>query len=230
MSLAWHPTENIFCFATTDGEVYIYPDFVSAEHQPLLQKPLQPAPYIHDPLAEVSANARRPPPPAQAQARAEEAAAPPRRKRARTPDSLDDILGSEDDDDGLGGFIIDDDGAGYVDDRNGYGKRNRDEFNGLDGPAGKRRATYQAWEPQLHEPFQPGSTPWRGNRRYLCEQLTRSTRTSLTDSPGRSEPSGMCLERRSGHPSHRDGGVLRPGVSSRFSLHRSVPLRQGVSE
>ncbi|KAI9885305.1 MAG: mitochondrial escape protein 2 [Watsoniomyces obsoletus] len=173
MSLAWHPTENIFCFATTDGEVYIYPDFVSTEHHPLLQKPLQPAPYIHDPLAEVSANARRPPPPAQqGPAEGGAAAVGPRRKRARTPDSLDDLLPSEDEDDGLEGFIVDDDGAGYADDTNGHGKRSRDELDGFDGPAGKRRAVYhQAWEPQLHEAFQPGSTPWRGNRRYLCLNL-----------------------------------------------------------
>ena len=90
----------------------------------------------------------------------------PRQKRKRTPDSLDDVLGLDDGDE-EDDFIIDDDGAGYADGvNNGLGKQN---FVSLDdGPLAKRRATYSAWEPKLHQAFQPGSTPWRGNRRYLC--------------------------------------------------------------
>jgi chromosome transmission fidelity protein 4 len=40
--------------------------------------------------------------------------------------------------------------------------------------------------PKVHPPLQPGSTPWRGNRRYLCKvsrlfcsMWTNSTRLEL---------------------------------------------------
>ena len=155
MSLAWHPFENIMSFTTTDGELFIYKDFVPAEHAPLLEKSLQPAPFIHDPLADASTNARRAPANG-----SKELASRPRRRGS--VDSLDDILGSdvmdEDDD-----FIEDDDGAGYAT-VNGYGKRSAEA---LDGPVSKRRAPQAMGKLHHHASFQPGSTPWRGNRRYL---------------------------------------------------------------
>ncbi|PVH77861.1 chromosome segregation protein-like protein [Cadophora sp. DSE1049] len=159
MDIAWHPTKNLLSFTNTDGEVYIYNDFVPAEHANLVRLPLQPAPFIHDPLSEISANARRP----MANGHKD---IPDRGVRRGTPDSLDDILGSDvmgDEDD----FVVDDDGAGYALGLNGNGKRP----NGVDasGPISKRRT--QTWEPQYHESFQPGSTPWRGNRKYLCLNL-----------------------------------------------------------
>ena len=71
-----------------------------------------------------------------------------------------DPFGDDDDDD----FVIDDDGAGYVPlhsrkrgadwDDGPYSKRGRGEMG----------ATFRV---KAHEPFQSGSTPWRGNRRYL---------------------------------------------------------------
>lgn len=159
MDIAWHPSKNLLSFTNTDGEVYIYSDFVPAEHVNLVKLPLQPAPFIHDPLSEISANARRP-------IMNGLKDVPNRAARRGTPDSLDDILGSdimgENDD-----FVVDDDGAGYALGLNGNGKR----LNGdIDiGPLSKRRT--QNWEPQYHESFQPGSTPWRGNRKYLCLNL-----------------------------------------------------------
>ncbi|KAI9846187.1 MAG: hypothetical protein M1837_004301 [Sclerophora amabilis] len=164
MSFAWHPTQNIVSFSSTEGEVFIYENFVPSEHLALFQKGPQPAPFIHDPLAEVSANVRRP------------AADGPKdddsRRRARrgTPNSLDDILGLSDDDDN--DFVIDDDGAGYTNGVNGFGKRTNGHLGDLEGPNGKRMALDSLWRPTLHKSFQPGSTPWRGNRRYLCVNLT----------------------------------------------------------
>jgi chromosome transmission fidelity protein 4 len=70
-------------------------------------------------------------------------------------------MGEEDD------FVVDDDGAGYALGLNANGKRPNGQSN--DGPANKRLT--QAWEPQYHESFQPGATPWRGNRKYLCLNL-----------------------------------------------------------
>jgi chromosome transmission fidelity protein 4 len=93
---------------------------------------------------------------------------PNRGGRRGTPDSLDDILGS----DIMGGeddFVVDDDGAGYALGLNGNGKRPNGEIDPFGGPVSKRRA--QTWEPQYHDSFQPGSTPWRGNRKYLCLNL-----------------------------------------------------------
>lgn len=162
ITLTWHPTENIMSFTTSDGELYIYTDFVPAEHMHLLEKSLQPAPFIHDPLAETSGNARK-----ELTNGLKDGGAGRARCRG-TPDSLDDLLGSDimgnDEDD----FVSDDDGAGYADSINGYGKRTNGHFDAYDTVDPKRRATGYSARPQLHQSFQPGSTPWRGNRRYLC--------------------------------------------------------------
>ena len=91
-----------------------------------------------------------------------------RGRRRGTPDSLDDILGPALGDDG-DDFVSDDDGAGYLDEVNGHGKRGNAHLDAIDVFDGKRRATYQAFQPTIHHSFQPGSTPWRGNRKYLCE-------------------------------------------------------------
>ncbi|KAI4176976.1 MAG: hypothetical protein LQ346_007746 [Caloplaca aetnensis] len=160
INFVWHPKENIFSFVTSEGELFIYPNFLSPENLKLLQQPLQPAPFIHDPLAEIPGNARK------ALTNGLKIHLDDRTRRKGTPDSLDDILGpqsgGEEDD-----FVEDDDGAGYLDNINGYGKRSNDHLFSLDGPNTKRRATYEVFQPPRHESFQPGSTPWRGNRRYL---------------------------------------------------------------
>jgi chromosome transmission fidelity protein 4 len=161
MDIAWHPTNNLLSFTNTEGWVYIYNDFVPQEHSRLLKLPLQPAPFIHDPLSEISANARRPITNGLKDI-------PNHGARRGTPDSLDDILGSDilgDEDD----FVVDDDGAGYALGLNGNGKRPNGVADPYAGPLSKRRT--QTWEPQIHDSFQPGSTPWRGNRKYLCLNL-----------------------------------------------------------
>ena len=154
-------------FTTSEGELYIYADFVPAELSSLLEITLQPAPFINDPLAETSGNVRK----TITDGLKERPVHPVR--RAGTPDSLDEILGSdgmgEDEDD----FIVDDDGAGYAAGLNDYGKRTNGHLDDLDGFDTKRRATHQAWQPRIHPSFQPGSTPWRGNRRYLCKQSSK---------------------------------------------------------
>ncbi|MCJ1259786.1 hypothetical protein MMC24_007625 [Lignoscripta atroalba] len=166
INVAWHSHENIISFTSSDGELYIYTDFVPADFSALLEQTLQPAPFIHDPLAETSGNARR-----RITNGVKDRLGHPMR-RGGSPDSLDDILGSdgmgEDEDD----FIDDDDGAGYAAGINGFGKRTNGHLDDLDGFDVKRRAPYQAWQPKIHQSFQSGSTPWRGNRRYLCLNLT----------------------------------------------------------
>ena len=149
IDIAWHSHENIVSLVNSDGELYIYDNFLQPEHAKLLDKTLQPAPFLRDPLAETSGNTRKP------------LTNGKERPRARTPDSLDSILGADDEDD----FVSDDDGAGYT---NGV-KRGNEHLDAIDGFDHKRRSP--SWQPRFHQAFQPGSTPWRGNRKYLCVNL-----------------------------------------------------------
>ncbi|KAI1655778.1 WD40 repeat-like protein [Daldinia decipiens] len=152
IDIAWHPRDNLVSFTNSDGEVYIHPDFVPEQFVPLLKLGKQPAPFIHDPLSEIGANIRRP----------TETIVPVlnRRNREGSYDSLMDGPMEDDDD-----FVVDDDGAGYV--INGNGKRMHDDIDVFGEPISKRPHL----EPEYHEAFQPGSTPWRGNRKYLCLNL-----------------------------------------------------------
>ena len=168
LAMAWHPTENILSYTNNDGELYIHTDFVPTDYISVLEETLQPAPFIHDPLTETSGNATR-----QLVNGSKDGLAM-RQARQGTPDSLADILGSDAMSDvGEDVFIEDDDGAGYAEEINGYGKRTNGHLDATAAPNGKRRAYGQgSWRPRIHESFQPGSTPWRGNRRYLCLNLT----------------------------------------------------------
>ncbi|KAJ2991643.1 hypothetical protein NUW58_g2446 [Xylaria curta] len=155
MDIAWHPTDNLVSFTNSDGEVYIYPDFVPEQHTALLKLSKQPAPFIHDPLLEISTNVRRP------EANGfKPMVSRPRRDSVGSYDSLMDGPLPEDED-----FVVDDDGAGYV--VNSNGKRLHDGVDVFGEPVSKRRNV----EIEYHEAFQPGSTPWRGNRKYLCLNL-----------------------------------------------------------
>jgi chromosome transmission fidelity protein 4 len=179
LALAWHPTENILSYTNSEGELFIHTDFLSEQLVPLLQKPTVSAPFFHDP-SEGRAGLAPVPPSNQAGAKQVLPGRP--RQRDGTPDSLDDLLGPDFRDDEVEGdgdeemedFVVDDDGAGYTTGLNGHGKRPND--GGIASATehlAKRRATPSAlFRPQVHQPFQPGSTPWRGNRRLLCCSLT----------------------------------------------------------
>ncbi|CAK7565057.1 MAG: DNA polymerase alpha accessory factor Mcl1 [Sporothrix epigloea] len=187
--IAWHPTNNLVAFTNGEGEVYIYPDFITSQYAVLLRLPTQPSPFIHDPLGEISANGlvRRP---QQHQQRRDERLKPTAAqsglvaREAYEGDNDDeddsilngdyDMMGDEDDD----GFVVDDDGAGYtMAGLNDNRKRPHDDDGGqashrsakrMGGAGSGGRAL---WHPQYHSAFQPGSTPWRGNRKYLCLNL-----------------------------------------------------------
>ncbi|RYO80255.1 hypothetical protein DL766_007831 [Monosporascus sp. MC13-8B] len=155
IDISWHPTDNLVSFTNSEGEVYIHPDFVPEQFAQLLKLGKQPAPFIHDPLTEISANVRRP-----ETNGLRPIASRPRRDSLDSYDSLMDGPLAEDND-----FVVDDDGAGYV--INGNGKRVHDDADIFGDHPTKRRSI----EPEYHQPFQPGSTPWRGNRKYLCLNL-----------------------------------------------------------
>jgi len=72
-------------------------------------------------------------------------------------------MGNDDD------FVVDDDGAGYALGLNTNGKRSNDHLDPYDLEASSKRRAL--WQPEYHEAFQPGATPWRGNRKYLCLNL-----------------------------------------------------------
>ncbi|KAK4241396.1 Minichromosome loss protein 1 [Achaetomium macrosporum] len=158
VDIAWHPTQNLASFTTSDGEVFICPDFVSEQFASMLRLPRQPAPFIHDPLEELAANGRRPEP-----NRTDLPSRPRRGSLDDFDDLLDDDYGNDDD-----GFVVDDDGAGYVVPAHGPRKRAADD-DGVFGQRPSKRGNFV--QPEVHPPFQPGSTPWRGNRKYLCLNL-----------------------------------------------------------
>lgn len=154
LTITWHTQgENIFNWTTANGEAFIIPEFLKEEaHVKLLKGPKVGAPFFHDPLLDKSAavNGRMPLLNGQA-------------KRAHSPDSLDELLGPEEEYD----WIEDDDGAGYI---NENGKRTNNHLGNGVGAIAKRNKQAE-WQPQIHDSLQPGATPWRGNRKYLCLNL-----------------------------------------------------------
>ena len=186
-NITWNPTKGLdyLNWTNTWGEVVICPDFLTDDaHVRLLHGPPVRSPFFHDPLDESNAAGGRPPgflanggsPWVNGRSRKY----PP---RAGTPDSLDDLLNGSVQEDGEEdeisdgselNWIEDDDGAGYTN-ANGKrphsGARPRDQINKRARPCGSRRHGYNI-RPYVHPPFQPGSTPWRGDRRYLCLNLT----------------------------------------------------------
>jgi len=173
LAMVWHPTENILSYTNNEGELFIHTDFVPDEHISLLKKATVSAPFFHDPS---EGRAGVPP------ANGTKHILPGRpRPRDGTPDSLDDLLGPEfsdheagdDADQDMEDFVVDDDGAGYAHANAGLNKRPISHIGHGMEPASKRRAYSSAvFRPQVHESFQPGSTPWRGQRRLLCCSLT----------------------------------------------------------
>ena len=161
LKMNWHPTDNVLSYTNNNGELFIREDFVPNEHAKLLKIALQPAPLNSDPLSDISGNARRP---------MTNGVKPAMNGYAQSTenDYIDGLLDDAMSQDGLD-FIEDDDGAGYAEAPNRHGKR---VANTIEGPNPKRHAPYPVWQPQIHAPFQPGSTPWKANRRYLCLNLT----------------------------------------------------------
>ena len=180
LAMVWHPTENILSYTNNEGELFIHTNFVPEDHLTLLNKSTVSAPFFHDPSEGRAGLVQVP----QKNDTIRELPGRPR-QRDGTPDSLDDLLGpdfrddeaQDDGDEDMEDFVVDDDGAGYAQAVNGHGKRPNGHLNGVEPLAKKRATTSALFRPQIHEPFQPGSTPWRGNRRLLCCSLTGNVET-----------------------------------------------------
>lgn len=168
IDLSWHPSKNILSFTTSDGEVYIYPDFLPEQFSALLKLGAQPAPFIHDPLGEISGNRQAAPQQLLHNGGKGGSTHFPTRPRRESLGSIDSFLAGQEDDDDDNDWVVNDDNAGYVVDRRA--KRGRDDVDDVSygHHTSKRMALMR---PQHHAPFQPGSTPWRGNRKYLSLNL-----------------------------------------------------------
>lgn len=161
LDMQWHPTDNVLSYTNNNGELFIREDFVPGQHAKLLNIALQPSPMNGDPLSDISGNARRP------ITHGAKAGVNGHGRDAEN-DYIDGLLDDAMSEDGAG-FIEDDDGAGYAEEPNRHGKR---VAASIEGPHPKRHAPAPVWQPRIHESFQPGSTPWKGGRRYLCLNLT----------------------------------------------------------
>lgn len=160
LHLTWHNKgENLFCWSNDWGEIYIVSNFLKdPAHLELLRAPVE------------SAGATK-----QAQAQPQSRSDQPHtngtrplingRPRAASLDSLDDFLNADVDDN----WIDDDDGAGY---KNQNGKRPNGHLDSINGDLKRHRHRGSTWQPRIHDAFQPGSTSWKGNRRYLTLNLT----------------------------------------------------------
>ncbi|EFX06066.1 chromosome segregation protein [Grosmannia clavigera kw1407] len=191
--IAWHPTNNLVSFTNGEGEVYICPDFVGPQYAALLRLPVQPSPFIHDPDKAVPNGHNR----NRGHGLLDVDAAVDSGDEglmsgleggsmAGGDDGLDeDDFGLDDDEDD--GFVVDDDGAGYTatatveatamgrkrpHDGDPYDlQRSAKRPGGSGATNGRRGGAGASWPPRYHAAFQPGSTPWRGNRKYLCLNL-----------------------------------------------------------
>lgn len=148
--LAWHPTENAISFTTNQGQLFTLPKPVPEPYEALRKKSIQAAPLLND--EQQTTRTERP--------LAKNAASAPQRKRSPDRDSVDDLFGGNGE---VEDWLEDDDGAGYGE-TNANGKRSAGPLESL---SLNKRHAYSAWSPEIHESFQPGSTPWRGSRRYL---------------------------------------------------------------
>lgn len=147
MALAWHPFSNALSFTTSQGQLYRWKDCIPNSYS-ASYGPTKRAPTLNGDINTDSTDtsiSRSP-------------------SILSRPDVDVDPFGEDEDDD----FVIDDDGAGYVP---LHSRKRGAEWD--DGPYGKRGRGdmgTMSFRVKTHEPFQSGSTPWRGNRRYLSNK------------------------------------------------------------
>ncbi|QIX01447.1 hypothetical protein AMS68_006964 [Peltaster fructicola] len=154
LSMEWHPTDNLLMYSNDRGELFTRESAVPSDYTKLLRVALEPAP-LAQPLKEISGNSRR----FDTHEKHDSV------RQSTEGDDIDSLIGPASDNGD--GFIEDDDGAGYAEEINRFGKRAAPPLHRNED----KRAAHEAWQPEIHEAFQSGSTPWKGNRRYLCLNL-----------------------------------------------------------
>ena len=144
VALAWRPTTTTLSFTTSQGQLYRWKECLPTDLPPS-HGPVKKAPTSnHRPehINDSSSLSRSP------------------SILSRGGDLFGDDLEDEDDD-----FVIDDDGAGYVP---SHARKRNAESGGDEYPSKRGRGEVGSLlRAKIHDPFQSGSTPWRGNRRYL---------------------------------------------------------------
>ena len=146
VALAWHPTTNTLSFTTSQGQLYRWKECLPPDLPPSYGS-VKKAPannYRPEHINDSSSLSRSP------------------SILSRGRDPFDDDLEDEDDD-----FVIDDDGAGYVP---SHARKRNVDWGDDEYPSKRGRGELASvFRVKMHEPFQSGSTPWRGNRRYLSK-------------------------------------------------------------
>jgi chromosome transmission fidelity protein 4 len=147
VALAWHPTSHTLSFTTSQGQLYRWKECLPSDFPPAYGGVKRAPTSNHRPdQSNDSSTLSR---------------SPSILSRGGDPFGDDDLLDEDDD------FVIDDDGAGYV--PLAARKRNAewdDEYPSKRG-RGELAGGGSMFRVKTHDPFQSGSTPWRGNRRYL---------------------------------------------------------------
>lgn len=142
IALAWHPISNTLSFTTSQGQLYRWKECIPQTHPPS-HGTLKKAPTLNNQIRTNSSET----------------------SFSRSPSILsrtnNDPFEDEDDD-----FVVDDDGAGYVPAHNRKRNAEWDDDSFSRNKRGRNGYT-GGFRVKPHEPFQSGSTPWRGNRRYL---------------------------------------------------------------
>ncbi|KAK7204795.1 WD40-repeat-containing domain protein [Myxozyma melibiosi] len=158
--VVWHPTKNEISFTSNMGQLYTIPGVVPEKLDMPFGKSIYPAPLINDPDAGGAVSSVKP---------------GARGPIAMVPDEFDDDISNVDDlEEVQREWIEDDDGAGYipdlVPDTDSFSDSPRKRPYGLasDDLASNKRRFVTVMKGMQHEAFQPGSTPFINQRRYLA--------------------------------------------------------------
>ncbi|KAK9352232.1 WD40-repeat-containing domain protein [Lipomyces doorenjongii] len=167
LSVQWHPTQNSLSFTTNQGQMYTLPNVIPAKLDPPVGKSIYPAPLIRDPDAGAAVRLR--------QITGDSDTSGLGKPYARIPLASDRELEYGISDIDERNWIEDDDGAGYIpdlvpdnDSLDSPGRGRKRAHGSVEDFASNKRRFVSIMKKMQHEPFQPGSTPWRNGRRYLA--------------------------------------------------------------
>lgn len=159
LQVVWHPNKNTISWTTDEGELYTLNDLVDDGQESSFARPVRPSPLLE------SGSSTK----IRGQTNGKSNGSAKTTEPTRDPDIDDEAL-LDDLEDAGAEWIEDDDGAGYIPNLENRNKRsgisNGYGSDGADRPS-KRSKVQGLFQSQAHDIVQPGSTPWRGQRRYL---------------------------------------------------------------
>lgn len=165
--IIWHPQKNILAMTTNQGELLTCSDIIPDDHAKPAGRPIHKSPLSHQ---DHQTSPRRVPNGISngTHNHTKVATGGLTRHGAFSQNAADDDLLDTLEDAGAD-WIEDDDGAGYIPNLEHRNKRQAED--GLEDEFSSNKRHASSLEPQIHEPIQPGSTPWRNGRRYLVLNL-----------------------------------------------------------